>query len=55
MTAVAPPLLDSKQCLEKEAVCKQMSVDASLTVEQRAFHAKEAEQWAYLTNLAAPK
>jgi hypothetical protein len=45
MTAIAPPLLDLKHCLEKEAEFKLLSADASLTVEQRANHAEQAEQW----------
>jgi hypothetical protein len=39
-------------CLEKEAECKHMSADASLTVEQRALHAEQAEQWAHLAKAA---
>jgi hypothetical protein len=52
MTAQQPPLFDLKMCLEKEAECKQMSADASLTVEQRALHAEQAEQWARLAKKA---
>jgi hypothetical protein len=52
MTARPPPLLDLKTCLEKEAECKEMSADASLTVEQRAFHAEQADQWGLLATEA---
>jgi hypothetical protein len=52
MTAQMPPLLDLKMCLDKEVECKQMSADTSLTVEQRAFHAERAEQWARLAQAA---
>jgi len=53
LTAQQPPLLDLKSCLDKEVECKQMSADASLTVEQRAVHAEEAEQWGRLAKAAA--
>jgi hypothetical protein len=52
MTVQQPPLLDLKMCLDKEVECKHMSADASLSVEQRAFHAEEAEQWSRLAKAA---
>ena len=52
MTAQKPLLLNLDLCLKHEAAAKLLSADDSLTVEQRALHAEEAEYWAQLAAAA---
>ena len=53
MTAQPPPLLEAKQCLEKEAECRHMSTLKNLTPMRRLELNKMADRWRQLAKDAA--
>lgn len=48
MSAQPPPMLNTKQCLEREAECRYMCTLASLTHVRRAELELMADSWARL-------
>ena len=51
----SPPMLNAKQCLEREAECRHMCTLASLTHVRRAELELMADSWARLAVLAEPQ